>query len=186
MADPDIRPLHLHTVESLCADLISGRPVGVGVDNTVFALSGDAPRAVLDWYRRNAGRWATDVRVADAEALVDAALAKPPTLPATIARSAGARTQRLTLTRIEAHRFSGLHAYGPVDRAPPVFVYEPRTPVTLFEGLNASGKTSLLNAIIWALTGQFCGRSARPRVALTNLSVVSMVPLRRTIQPFIA
>ena len=69
--------------------------------------------AVLDWYRRNAGRWATDVRVADAEALVDAALAKPPTLPATIARSAGARTQRLTLTRIEAHRFSGLHAYGP-------------------------------------------------------------------------
>ena len=26
--------------------------------------------------------------------------------------------------------------------------------MTLFEGLNASGKTSLLNAIIWALTGQ--------------------------------
>ncbi len=94
------------------------------------------------------------MRVADAEALVDAALAKPPMLTAKAARTVGANTRRLTLTRIEAHRFGGLHAYGPVDHPPPTFVYEPNARVTLLEGLNGSGKTSILNAVIWALTGQ--------------------------------
>ena len=154
MPDIDVRPLHLHTIESLCADLISGRPVGVGADNHEFDLSGDPPRAVLNWYRNNLRRWASGVRVADAEALVDAALSEPPLLTATGARTPAASNRRLTLTRIEAHRFGGLHAYGPVDHPPPTFVYEPNAPVTLFEGLNGSGKTSILNAIIWALTGQ--------------------------------
>ena len=128
--------------------------MGVGVNNSEFNLSGDPPRAVLDWYRCNRGRWASAVRVADAEALVDAALAKPPMLTAKAARTVGANTRRLTLTRIEAHRFGGLHAYGPVDHPPPTFVHEPNAPVTLLEGLNGSGKTSILNAVIWALTGQ--------------------------------
>jgi hypothetical protein len=154
MTAVEVRPLHLHTVESLCTDLVSGRPIGVGTDNAPFGLSGDAPRAVLDWYRRNPGRWKANVSQADAEALVDAALAKPPMLPAADARLATASARRLTLKRIEAHRFAGLHAYGPVDRPPPVFVYEPQAAVTLFEGLNGSGKTSLVNAVIWALTGQ--------------------------------
>ena len=154
MANIDPRPLHLHTIESLCADLISGRSVGMGIDKSEFKLSGDPSRAALDWYRCNPGRWASSVRVADAEALVDAALAKPPMLTATGTRTDGANTRRLTLTRIEAHRFGGLHAYGPVDHPPPTFVYEPNAPVTLFEGLNGSGKTSILNAVIWALTGQ--------------------------------
>ena len=154
MAEIELRPLHLHTIESLCADLISGRPVGVGADNSEFNLSSDPPRAVLDWYRGNPQRWASSVRVVDAEALVDAALAKPPMLTATGARTAAANTRRLTLTRIEAHRFGGLHAYGPVAHPPPTFFYEPNAPVTLFEGLNGSGKTSILNAVIWALTGK--------------------------------
>ena len=154
MADIDPRPLHVHTIESLCADLISGRPVGVGADKSEFNLSGDPPRAILDWYRCNPRRWASSVLVADAEAMVDAALAKPPMLAASWARADRANTRRLTLARIEAHRFGGLHAYGSVDHPPPTFVYEPNSPVTLFEGLNGSGKTSILNSVIWALTGQ--------------------------------
>ena len=154
MPDIDVRPLHLHTIESLCADLISGRPVGVGADNKEFKLSADPPRAVLNWYRSNPRRWASSVRKADAEALVDAAQSNPPMLNAIGARTPASNNRRLTLARIEAHRFGGLHAYGPVDNPPPTFVYEPNTPVPLFEGLNGSGKTSILNAIIWALTGQ--------------------------------
>ncbi len=161
MANISARPLHLHTIESLCADLISSRSVGMGTDKSEFSLSGDPSKAVLNWYRCNRGRWASSVRMADAEALVDAALTKPPVLKATSARIGGANTRRLTLTRIEAHRFGGLHAYGPVDDPPPTFVYEPKAPVTLFEGLNGSGKTSILNAVIWALTGQVL-RPQRP------------------------
>ena len=154
IADIDARPLHLHSIDSLCADLISGRSVGIGTEESEFSLSGDPSRAVLNWYRCNRGRWASSVRVADAEALVDAALTKPPMLTAIGARTVGTNSRRLTLTRIEAHRFGGLHAYGAVDNPPPTFVYEPNAPVTLFEGLNGSGKTSILNAVIWALTGQ--------------------------------
>src|SRR5262249_38336354 len=154
-------PLHLHTIESLCGDLVSGRPLGVGPENTAFTLSGDPARAVLDWYRRNFRRWTSNVSQSDAEALVNASLAKPPVLPPAPARSASASTRRLTLKRIEAHRFAGLHAFGQIDRPPPNFVYEPDAAVTLFEGLNASGKTSLQNAIIWALTGHVL-RPQRP------------------------
>src|SRR5229473_734782 len=99
MADIGIRPLHLHTIESLCADLVSGRFVGVGPENTPFRLSGDGARAVLDWYRRNPRRWTSNVSQSDAEALVDASLAQPPILPAAVARSATGSIKRLTLKR---------------------------------------------------------------------------------------
>ena len=161
MTNTSAHPLHLHTIESLCADLISGRSVGMGTDKSEFKLSGDPSKAVLNWYRCNRERWASNVREADAEAMVDAALTKPPVLTATKSRVNGANTRRLTFTRMEAHRFGGLHAYGPVDDPPPNFVYKPQAPVTLFEGLNGSGKTSILNAVIWALTGQVL-RPQRP------------------------
>jgi hypothetical protein len=52
------------------------------------------------------------------------------------------------------HRFAGLHAYGKATEVPADFIFEPEKPITLFEGWNGSGKTSLANAIIWCLTGQ--------------------------------
>ncbi|TCP80810.1 AAA domain-containing protein [Rhizobium sp. PP-CC-2G-626] len=67
----------------------------------------------------------------------------------------------LRLVKVEAHPFAGLHAYGR-PRAPPAsFVFEPGKPVTLLEGVNGSGKTSIANAIVWCLTGHLI-RSQRP------------------------
>lgn len=60
----------------------------------------------------------------------------------------------LRLGKIVAHRFAGLHAYGTIDDPGTDFVFEPERPITLFEGWNGSGKTSLLNAVIWCLTGK--------------------------------
>ena len=50
MEKPGRRSLHLHTLDSLCADLISAREVGVGKDDTSFTLNSVAARAVLNWY----------------------------------------------------------------------------------------------------------------------------------------
>lgn len=53
----DVRSLHLHSLDSLLADLVSGRPVGLDADGTRrFALGTDEARSLLDWYRRGTGR----------------------------------------------------------------------------------------------------------------------------------
>lgn len=58
------------------------------------------------------------------------------------------------LLKIVAHRFAGLQAYCTEGEASSDFVFEPSRPITIFEGGNGSGKTSLTNAAIWCLTGK--------------------------------
>jgi hypothetical protein len=151
-AAPAIRPLHLLTTDILLADLISGRTIATSEGHSLI-LSTDPARSVLNWYRLNRAKWSGNVMAADCEAIVDAIAAKPPVLPMppVMARHA---VQYLKLARLHAHRFAGLHAYGTDNVAPDDFVFEPDKPITLFEGWNGSGKTSLANAIIWCLTGQ--------------------------------
>lgn len=65
------RSLHLHTLDSLCSDLISGRPIGVGKDDTNFTLKSEAARAVLNWYYGHKAKWAGRVMETDVDAIVD-------------------------------------------------------------------------------------------------------------------
>lgn len=46
MTDFEPRPLHLHTLDSLIADLVSGRAVSVG-DGKPFSLPDDRTRSAL-------------------------------------------------------------------------------------------------------------------------------------------
>jgi len=155
------RPLHLHTVESVCTDLIGGRAVAVGADGTPHSLDKETSRAVLAWYCKNRAKWAGNVTVIDAAAVVDASKVKPPAV-AEMAAAAEQERRSLLLTIVEAHRFGGLHAFSDKGRAPESFVFEPLKPITLLEGWNGSGKTSVLNAIIWCLTGQLLRPQRKP------------------------
>jgi hypothetical protein len=166
---PESRSLHLHTLESLCADLISSRPVGVGEPGKTFSLQLLAARATLYWYYRNPGKWKANVSAADAEAIVEAASVEPPVLPA-VAGAADATAKRYTLVKVQAHRFAGLHLYGTQQQPPSDFIYEFHSPLTLFEGLNGSGKTSILNAVIWALTGEILRPQRSPESATTEFN----------------
>jgi len=157
----DARPLHLHTVETVCSDLIGGRAIAVGSKGITHSLDNEAARAVLAWYSKNRLKWGGNVIVADAEAIVDAAKEKPPSIPAS--ETVAERAKRsLVLTKVEAHRFGGLHAFSDQGRPPESFVFEPLKPITLLEGWNGSGKTSILNAIIWCLTGQLLRPQRKP------------------------
>lgn len=149
---PPPRPLHLLTTDILLADLISGRAI-VTSEGHSLSLVTDHARSALNWYRRNRPKWAGNVMAADCEALIDSIGSAPPELPAPAAAGAS-DIKHLRLVRVVAHRFAGLHAYGTASDAPSDFVFEPDKPITLFEGWNGSGKTSLANAIIWCLTGQ--------------------------------
>ncbi|WP_018391074.1 ATP-binding protein [Ancylobacter sp. FA202] len=158
---PIKRPLHLQTIDSLFADLIGGASISVDESGTEFSLTNVDSPAVLNWYRLNRSKWAGNVMTVDVEAMVASVLTKPsvPQPPAPTAAKAG---RRLRLAKIVAHRFAGVHAYGTAETPPVDFVFEPREPITLFDGWNGAGKTSLLNTVVWCLTGEILRPQRRP------------------------
>jgi hypothetical protein len=159
------RSLHLHTLDSLIADLVSGRLVQTGAGGH-FVLPDERTRSALEWYRKKgAAAWTANVSAANGEDIVDAILLEPSELPVLPARPSNAKHRRLKLKKLEAHRFAGLHKFGTPDAAPANYVHEFTSSLTLFEGRNGSGKTSLLNAIIWALTGEMLRPQREPESA---------------------
>ncbi len=123
------RDIHLLTTDALLADLIGGRAVALG-SGEQLALASDDARAVLDWYRRNHGKWAGKLSAADTDAIIDMIGTPPPTTEAE-AEDGTARTNKLLrLVKVEAHRFAGLHAYGRPSAPPASFVFETGKPVT--------------------------------------------------------
>jgi hypothetical protein len=154
------RDINLLTTDALLADLIGGRAVALG-GGEQLAFGSDDARAVLDWYRRNRGKWAGNLSATDTDAIIDV-IGKPPPTTEAEAEDGTARTNKLLrLVKVEAHRFAALHAYGRPSAPPASFVFEPGKPVILLEGVNGSGKTSVVNAIVWCLTGHLI-RSQRP------------------------
>ena len=146
-----VKPLHLHSVESLLAELIGGGAVGVGSVGATFSLPDAASQAVLGWYAKNRPKWTSNVTLPDIEAIVNSSSLPPPKMATTSALPAGPKTT-FALTRIQAHRFAGIHVFGTTKQAPEDFDFPISQGVTLLEGFNGAGKTSLLNAIVWLST----------------------------------
>jgi hypothetical protein len=134
--------------------------VGIGTDGEQFALDDIHAQSVLQWYVANRTKWAGNVFAADCEAIVDS-IDKAPVAKPELPYTAGAKAKRLTLTRLQAHRFAGLHRFRTASKPPADFELEFTSPITFLEGANGAGKTSILNAIVWALTGQLF-RPQRP------------------------
>jgi len=157
---PYSQQLHLHTLESLCNDLVGGHAVEYGAESELLTL--DKPsRSVLSWYSDNQAKWKKNLQAADVDAIVASISILPPDLsPAGSAQSAEDK-KYLKLIKLETHRFAGVQAYGTESEAPENFIFEPSKSISLFEGANGSGKTSLVNAIIWCLTGELI-RPQRP------------------------
>lgn len=168
MNDSDnVRPLHLHTVESLCAELVSGRAIGIGATNQSFALTSENARSVLQWYTANRAKWSGNVVGPDCEAIVNSLATKPQNFAA-VAFSGTGKSKSLTLASLRAHRFAGLHRFRKASQAPEVFSLDFKAPITFLEGANGAGKTSVLNAIVWALTGQVMRPQRAPETGLTE------------------
>lgn len=152
--------LHLHTLDTLCNDLVGGHAVKYGSDDQLLSLNNGA-RSALSWYWNNQSSWTKNLSSSVVQNILDSLDTDAPGLePAASASDAGEK-KLLTLIKLEAHRFAGIHAYGIENQAPENFILEPTKPITMFEGANGSGKTSLMNAIIWCLTGEII-RPQRP------------------------
>lgn len=162
-----VRPLHLHTVDTLCADLVSGRAVGVGSGGEQFVLATDHARSVLQWYVANRPKWSGNVLATDCELIADS-IDKAPVAKPELPYTAGSKASRLWLAKLQAHRFAGLHRFRTASKPPADFELEFSSPITFLEGANGAGKTSVLNAIVWTLTGQLFRPQRPPEVGTTE------------------
>ncbi len=158
----DSEPLYLHTLKTLCDELVSGRPVLLDNEGNEFKLSSAETRSIFDWYRRNQNKWAGNVLKKDVEDIVDQLDKEPPELPLTAGISQNKQKRILHLRSILAHHFAGIHWYGSTEAPLDDFYFEFDKPLTLIQGMNGAGKTSLLSEITWCLTGHVYRSQRKP------------------------
>jgi len=160
------KELHLLTANALLIELVAGRSVNKG-DNELLKIDNPDSRAILNWYRQHPDKWTANLNATDTDAIIDLI----GTTVFEVGQAGEANPEgsgkTLHLTKIEAHKFAGLHSYSLSENEPSNFVFEPSKSVTLFEGVNGSGKTSIANSLVWCLTGQLI-RSQRPPEPGTN------------------
>jgi hypothetical protein len=150
---------YAHTLDTLCIELVSGRSVRLegGGD---FQLRTPQARAIFEWYRQNPGKWAKNTNKEDVETLADrldnvAPILKPACIPAV------GQGRTLHLRSMRTHCFGGIQRYRRVGQLGSDFFFQFDRPLLLLEGANGAGKTSLLSALAWALTG-YAYRSQAP------------------------
>ncbi len=150
-------PIHLenHSLDEIIQLLMAGIPVHRAKE-TPFCLDTTDKRKVFAFYSRNRDFWRSNrtVQAREVDSLLDALGGE---LPVVAAKRPGAAAEKpfWHLERVEIHRFGGLHRHlGPNGEDPEDFVFDLSKEVTLLSGFNGAGKTALLSAIIWCLTGK--------------------------------
>jgi energy-coupling factor transporter ATP-binding protein EcfA2 len=146
-------PLSSHTAKSFVGELAGGRAV-ITTTGREFRVSSAAARRILSWYNVRRDKWERNVQKEDVEAIVNVAIVDTPNSAPTYTPLSLANVSRqLHVVTVRAHRFAGLHGYEDQLGQPDDFVLELDKRLTLIQGRNGSGKTSLINAITWCLTG---------------------------------
>ncbi|WP_413207346.1 ATP-binding protein [Rhodospirillum sp. A1_3_36] len=162
------------SLDEVVAVLIGGEAVTLS-EGGQFVLDNPDSRSLLAFYNRNRmSYWNPDKVASISEGEVDQlinALGQPYTPPAMPLMAAQGR-QQWRLTKIEAHRFRGLHRHcGSEGKDPDPFSHVIAGDVTLFRGFNGAGKTSLLNAVCWCLTGIVHHSQALPSPPYNQINV---------------
>ncbi len=158
--------LDILTIDTLFAALLNGSSITVGGgDGEQVLIENNMTKRMLYWYWQHRTVWAGNSKREQAIALVEAAQTQGQnTLIETEEARLGAG-RRYTLSRIDAHRFAGVQRFASEKNPPDRFTYLVERKANLFEGRNGSGKTSLLNLLVWCLTGKLF-RSQRPPEAM--------------------
>jgi hypothetical protein len=144
------------TLDEVVARLIAGETLQVS-GGDAFALPADDSRAILSFYNQDRKAYwnpdkDTNIQDGEVDKVLDA-LDRPPRVVALPARQSSA-IQKWQLIGVEAHRFRGLHRHcEATGKDPQPFELELSASTTLFRGFNGAGKTSLISAVCWCLTG---------------------------------
>jgi hypothetical protein len=144
------------TLDEVISHLIAGDALSV-TGGEEFSLSLADSRAILAFYNQDRRTyWNPDkdpiIQDGEIDRVLDA-LDKPPKTVAAVARPP-TPVQKWRLVKVVAHRFRGLHRHcGAAGGDPHLFELELAGDVSLFRGFNGAGKTSLVSAVCWCLTG---------------------------------
>jgi hypothetical protein len=144
------------TLDEVVQHLAAGNILHVS-GGAEFSLPLEDSRGLLTFYNQNRQAYwnpdkDTNILEGEIDRLLDA-LDKPIKISAPVERPTDQK-QLWQLVGITAHRFRGLHRHcdnNGVDPKP--FTLEFARQATLFRGFNGAGKTSLISAICWCLTG---------------------------------
>ncbi|WP_366555208.1 AAA family ATPase [Aquibaculum sediminis] len=121
-----------------------------------FQLDTDDKRKAFAYYGRNRDLWPRNrtIQAREIDGLLSALQGELPAAAPVVLLTADDKPV-WHLARIEAHRFGGLHRHlGPNGEDPDDFVLELDKEITLVSGFNGAGKTALLSAVVWCLTGK--------------------------------
>jgi hypothetical protein len=152
---PESLRLEDYSLDEIVQLLTAGTPVHRAT-GSAFSLDTEDKRKVFALYGRNRDLWPRNksIQAKEVESVLKALEGRSPTV-ADILPRAGEDKPIWHLERIEVHRFGGLHRHlGPNGEDPDAFVYDLDKEITLISGFNGAGKTALLSAIVWCLTGK--------------------------------
>lgn len=161
-----------HSLDEIVQLLTAGRPVH-RTKGSAFRLDTADQRKVFAFYGRNGDLWPRNksIQAKEVESVLKALNGPEPTAVEIMPR-AGRDKPIWHLERVEVHRFGGLQRHlGPIGEDPGPFVFELGKEITLISGFNGAGKTALLSAIIWCLTGKALRSQHMPREVLEPMAV---------------
>jgi hypothetical protein len=144
------------TLDEVVLHLIAGDVLRAS-DAEEFSIPHADSRAILAFYNQDRRTyWNPDkdptIQDGEIDRVLDA-MDKPLKAVVTDAR-APLTIQKWRLIKVTAHRFRGLHRHcADAGGDPHPFEVEFSADVSLFRGFNGAGKTSLVSAICWCLTG---------------------------------
>ena len=157
--------VELHNLDSLFDVMISGRPLQDIQAQIYVPLSEDA-RLILAWFKRNPEIWPGVNKAEHLDGILEALGESLPEIlvdqPNTIAK----KHNSYRISKFRASRFGGLHEFGDAAVEPTAleidFLSENHSAALLY-GRNGCGKSSLLSAICWCLTGYYFTTQAGPK-----------------------
>ncbi len=148
--------LENYSLDDVVGLLLSGVPIGRAAGWCGFKLGSADSLKAFAFYAKNRDLWPRSKQIQGNEIneLLQALTGDAPQ-PRTIARRVEGSKPVWHLRHVEAHRFAGLHRHcAPDGSDPEPFVLDLGTEITLISGFNGAGKTALLSAIMWCLTGK--------------------------------
>ena len=152
-----LEPMSLETLSlgEMVQLLLDGHPVH-RTNDSPFRLDTEDKCKIFAFYSRNLNNWDKSRQIRENE-IENLLRALREDLPETCRKeSHKAKGKPIWhLSRIEIHRFAGLHRHlGAKGEEPDDLVLDMSSDLMLVSGFNGAGKTALLSAIIWCLTGK--------------------------------
>ncbi|WP_459557927.1 AAA family ATPase [Lacunimicrobium album] len=161
--------IETHTLSSLLDELISGQPVK-DINGVVYTPLTQDARLALQWFKRDLTFWSKDNKADYVDQLIAALKLELPG-GQNSTHAIPKITRRYRIKSLRTSRFGGLHEFGDIDSSPEPFEvnFQPSEfNAALIYGRNGCGKSSLLSAISWCLTGWYYTSQGLPNNKTDN------------------